>query len=71
MEQIKRLENGAIDTAYYIERSHRLRGRALGHFLGKWLRTGWMRVSWQLHKKAHLPGQTSQIHQGNGSDASQ
>jgi len=38
MEQIKRMENGAIDTAYYLERSRRLRGQALRHYLGRCLR---------------------------------
>jgi len=39
MEQIKRMENGAIDTAYYLERSRRLRGQVLWEILGKWLRS--------------------------------
>ena len=38
MEQIKRIENGVIDTAYYLERSSRLRGQALRHYLGTWIR---------------------------------
>ena len=72
MERIKRIENGAIDTTYYLEISSRLRGQALRHYFGRCLRSlAGLKVDWQQRCRPHHFGQTTRFHRGNSSDTSQ